>query len=142
MGRKMPDPYRFTVYVGVYRVRIRVFVGGSLESAHVAMGKEWKVPVHFDRGDRGEPGANSFWKTDHSTAALWIGDHAWRDIGPSLAHEAVHLANFIMRRIGWAPDLENDEPQAYLVEHIVGHALREIHEHEARRGMRRKKARR
>jgi len=46
-------------------------------------------------------------------------------IGPNctlkdVVHECVHVANFIMKFIGISPDLDNDEPQCYLVGWIFG----------------------
>lgn len=35
-----------------------------------------------------------------------------------LTHESVHAANMTLSSRGWRPELENDEPQAYLVESI------------------------
>ena len=36
-----------------------------------------------------------------------------------ITHEAVHIANMIFQERGIKPDLDNDEPYAYLVESIV-----------------------
>lgn len=35
-----------------------------------------------------------------------------------LVHECVHFANYICLAIGYIPALENDEPLAYLIEHL------------------------
>lgn len=40
-----------------------------------------------------------------------------------VAHECVHAANTLLLSRGWKPELDNDEPQAYLVEALVSHAL-------------------
>lgn len=37
----------------------------------------------------------------------------------TIAHEAFHITNFIMRRIGLHPDVDNDEAQAYLLSFLV-----------------------
>lgn len=39
-----------------------------------------------------------------------------------LVHESVHAANVLFKEIGHALDLDNDEPQAYLVEWIFNNA--------------------
>lgn len=36
-----------------------------------------------------------------------------------IAHEAVHVANFIFKNICAKPDIENDEPYAYLVDGLL-----------------------
>lgn len=36
-----------------------------------------------------------------------------------IAHEAIHAANFILGSIGHKADFDNDEIQAYLVQHIL-----------------------
>ena len=36
-----------------------------------------------------------------------------------IAHEGIHVANFIFRNVGAKPDLDNDEPMAYLLGDIV-----------------------
>lgn len=36
-----------------------------------------------------------------------------------IAHEAVHIANYVFKQCGILPDLNNDEPQAYLIGWIV-----------------------
>lgn len=35
-----------------------------------------------------------------------------------LVHECVHFANYICLNIGYTPALDNDEPLAYLIEHL------------------------
>lgn len=40
-----------------------------------------------------------------------------------LVHECVHAANITLSRRGWTPDLNNDEPQTYLVQRLVAKAL-------------------
>jgi hypothetical protein len=51
----------------------------------------------------------------HTVILIWVRDR--KDL-PALAHEAVHAANWTLARRGWRADMENDEPQAYLVESI------------------------
>lgn len=36
-----------------------------------------------------------------------------------IAHEAVHIANHVFKQCGIIPDLDNDEPQAYLIGWLV-----------------------
>ena len=38
----------------------------------------------------------------------------------TIAHEAVHLTNFLFIRKGVKPDVDNDEPQAYLLGWFAG----------------------
>lgn len=40
-----------------------------------------------------------------------------------IAHECVHAANSLLDSRGWKPQLDNDEPQAYLVEALVKKAM-------------------
>lgn len=37
----------------------------------------------------------------------------------TISHEAFHITNFIMKRVGIKPDVDNDEAQAYLLSYIV-----------------------
>jgi hypothetical protein len=37
----------------------------------------------------------------------------------TIAHEALHITSFIMKRVGIKPDVNNDEAQAYLLSWIV-----------------------
>lgn len=37
----------------------------------------------------------------------------------TIAHEAFHITNFVMKRVGIKPDVNNDEAQAYLLSWIV-----------------------
>lgn len=37
----------------------------------------------------------------------------------TIAHEALHITSFIMKRVGMHPDVNNDEAQAYLLSWIV-----------------------
>ena len=37
----------------------------------------------------------------------------------TIAHESLHVTNFIMKRIGIHPDVNNDEAQAYLLSWVV-----------------------
>lgn len=41
------------------------------------------------------------------------------DVVETVCHEAFHISNFIMKRIGIKPDVNNDEAQAYLLGWIV-----------------------
>lgn len=50
----------------------------------------------------------NFWNTERNQVTYGV-----------IAHEAVHIANFIMNSRGFIPDFENDEAQAYLVNWIV-----------------------
>ena len=43
----------------------------------------------------------------------------------TIAHEAFHITNFMMKRVGIKPDIENDEPQAYLLSLIVEHVYKQ-----------------
>lgn len=43
---------------------------------------------------------------------------------PTIAHECVHAANALLESRGWKPQLDNDEPQAYLVEALMREALK------------------
>jgi hypothetical protein len=40
----------------------------------------------------------------------------------SIAHEAVHACSYISKELGMYPDNDNDEFQAYFVQHICEHA--------------------
>lgn len=42
----------------------------------------------------------------------------------TIAHECVHAANVLLMARGWKPQLDNDEPQAYLVEALMREALK------------------
>lgn len=37
----------------------------------------------------------------------------------TIAHEAVHVVNYIYAHVGMEPDADNDEHQAYMVGHVV-----------------------
>jgi len=37
----------------------------------------------------------------------------------TIAHEAFHITNFVMKRVGIKPDVNNDEAQAYLLSWII-----------------------
>lgn len=43
----------------------------------------------------------------------------------TIAHEAFHITNFIMKRVGINPDVNNDEAQAYLLSWIVEQTYKE-----------------
>ena len=40
-------------------------------------------------------------------------------IASTIAHEALHIANFICKRVGIKLDYENDEPHAYLISWVT-----------------------
>lgn len=44
----------------------------------------------------------------------------------TVAHEAMHATNFIMKRAGIRPDPDNDEPQAHLIGWIVGQIVQAL----------------
>jgi len=52
---------------------------------------------------------------------IWTRDKS--DI-PSLVHEVVHAAGWIMQKRGWTYDYDNDEPFTYLVQSIMKEALK------------------
>lgn len=41
-----------------------------------------------------------------------------------ISHESFHISNFISKRIGINPDVNNDEPQAYLLSWIVEETIK------------------
>ena len=44
----------------------------------------------------------------------------------TIAHEALHITSFIMKRVGIKPDVNNDEAQAYLLSWIVGQVYKQF----------------
>lgn len=44
----------------------------------------------------------------------------------TIAHEALHVSHFIMKRVGIKPDVDNDEPQAYLLSWIIEQVYNEF----------------
>lgn len=46
------------------------------------------------------------------------------DVISTICHEAFHITNFIMKRVGIDSDVNNDEAQAYLLSYIVEEVLK------------------
>lgn len=44
----------------------------------------------------------------------------------TICHEAFHISNFIIKRIGIIPDVNNDEAQAYLISWIVEQTVKQF----------------
>lgn len=44
----------------------------------------------------------------------------------TIAHEALHITSFVMKRVGMHPDVNNDEAQAYLLSWIVEQVYKEF----------------
>jgi len=68
-----------------------------------------------------DPGADASAYAWESSGKHGIVCNAMFRVVPSdgdVVHESVHVANMIMRRIGIKADLDNDEAQAYLIEHV------------------------
>lgn len=63
--------------------------------------------------------ARSFMNNDDGTCGIIFREY--EDVPPSglIAHECLHVVNFIMHRTGFQPDRMNDEPDAYLLQYIV-----------------------
>lgn len=41
----------------------------------------------------------------------------------TIAHECLHATNRTLHRAGWSPELDNDEPQTYLMTILINKAL-------------------
>ena len=86
------------------------------------MTKTIKIPLYFEKLKivivevLDNPEYEAYVKFEKKTMVVYVQPTA----SPSVvAHEAVHIANYVFIRCGIMPDLENDEPQAYLVGWIV-----------------------
>jgi len=44
----------------------------------------------------------------------------------TIAHEAVHITNKLFDYIGYTPEIDNDEPQAYMVDYIVNETVKAL----------------
>lgn len=47
----------------------------------------------------------------------------------TIAHEALHITSFILKRVGIKPDVNNDEAQAYLLSWIVEQVYEQFKKH-------------
>lgn len=47
----------------------------------------------------------------------------------TIVHECEHAKNAIWRRIGFIPTLENDEPDAYLIEYLYKEVMKIVKKH-------------
>jgi len=62
-------------------------------------------------------------KNDNSIQiqTIWVDDK--KDL-PAIVHESVHAACNTLRRRGWNPDFDNEEPLTYLIENIFRQATK------------------
>lgn len=84
----------------------------------IAFADSWEEAVKIDPDFPCFQSARTVWDDDTNLGLkmIFLGDSA----GPSVcAHECVHLANRIWVVVGYKPDIENDEPDAYLVGHLM-----------------------
>lgn len=63
--------------------------------------------------------------------AVLLSNHAFvlylRDLNiPTITHELLHIVNMMYQDMGIEYDLNNDEPAAYLIEHIMRKILNEL----------------
>lgn len=76
-----------------------------------------EIPFGIDFGDGGYMARCLYMRRDGALPFTCV-IHS-RSIAVSvIAHEAVHAANFIMSDMGMTADFDNDELQAYIVQHI------------------------
>lgn len=100
---------KINITVPLYKQKITVIVTENLNKAL----KKEKIPFNFDANLYG---ALTYTENTDSIY-LFVG----KDIDVSLiAHEAVHIVNEIFKRVRIVPDLDSDEPQAYLMGWLVG----------------------
>lgn len=96
------DLYNFNFYVTPY--------------AGEAKDKSWKL-TGVDLDSQAFENCNGMVVFGKDTCLVWMPTGATVS---TLAHEALHVASYIMRVRGFYHDLDNQEPMAYLVGHITG----------------------
>lgn len=81
---------------------------------------------HFDKNFEMEDGVCGMMRRLY-TNRYFDGCLIWtkrkKDYG-TLAHECLHATNRTLERAGWCPELDNDEPQTYLMTILINKALR------------------
>lgn len=76
-----------------------------------------EIPFNLDFGQSGYM-ARCMYKTMDGKLPFTCVIHSRSMAISVIAHEAVHAANFIMDAMGMIADFNNDELQAYIVQHI------------------------
>jgi hypothetical protein len=75
---------------------------------------------HTPPEQRCMPACTFYERSERGGLRICVAFHSKRrPITPTVVHEAVHIVNMIFQEKGIAPDLENDEVQAYLTEFIA-----------------------
>lgn len=82
--------------------------------------KELDIPYNFDTNLYG---ALTYTDTPDS---IYLFVNEFGNTISLLAHEAVHIVNEIFKRVRIVPDLDNDEPQAYLMGWLMGELSKEL----------------
>lgn len=110
MKQKKPKFY----FCEIYRARIYYFIGWSNDEmvAYAKRKLDWEIEP-----TNGVGSCHSLEWNEKHYLAIW--SKKSNDVF-TVAHECLHAANFIMRRIGASPD---DEPQAYLFDEIFKKAF-------------------
>lgn len=70
--------------------------------------------------------SHSLWNISRNMFVLLLRTDLDKELGVTLelstvVHECKHLTNFIMESRGWKLDINNDEPECYLLEEIFKH---------------------
>ncbi len=103
----------------MWRVNYYYFIGWPAEE----FSKYMKKAFDHDASDAHKSGGRAVlldYENGDCIICIWV---PGKDDFSALAHECLHATNFTMRRAGCLPDLDNDEPQAYLLENIYQQAL-------------------
>jgi len=104
-------------YCDVWRFHVYYFVQWNVDDFYRVARREYNVTEELRECD------GVTYRSTTSSGSLSILIFTRKGTGPSvLAHEALHAANFALDRAGWKPDLENDEPQTYLLTAIIEHS--------------------
>lgn len=100
----------------LYNIPYEIFVVDTLEEAR-------RIYPEFS----GNAAATAICNDDYSnTRIIFLYNEATDGI---VAHECVHLAGYICRKIGIKVDPKNDEPFAYIVQHADESAIKTIKAH-------------
>lgn len=114
-AKKKPKKY----YCDVWKMHFVYFLGWDRGKFHSYIFEKFNYESSCSNGD-----ASCLLIEDGGYTANYIWTRNKDDWAP-FAHECVHAACNTLRLRGWIPDLNNEEPLAYLVENIFKQGSRQ-----------------
>lgn len=102
------------IEIGVYKQLIHFVICDNVEKEHEELAEMFDIELdHLDFCGWAEG-----FEQEHLIIINKARHDNVKEMLTTIVHESFHISNFILKRVGINPDVNNDEAQAYLLDYI------------------------